>query len=289
MHALPDDKRAFIAELLDALRLVRGVVAVALGGSYARGTQHPGSDIDLGLYYCERDPFAIQDIRRLAADIATSSPVVTDFYEWGAWVNGGAWIPTRVGKVDFLYRNLDQVRRVIAEAQAGRVVLDFRQQPPFGFHNITYLAETHVAVPLHDPHNVLGPLKEQVASYPRALQQNIIGEYLWGVEFTLLFARDFAGRSDVYNTVGCLTRGLSYLTQVLYALNERYFVSDKGALEAVTHFSVQPQAYAARARQILARPGTNAEDLSLAVKSLEGLFRDVVALAGSRYRPKYAV
>jgi hypothetical protein len=37
-------------------------------------------------------------------------PVVTGTYEWGPWVNGGAWIQTSAGKVDFLYKNLDQVR-----------------------------------------------------------------------------------------------------------------------------------------------------------------------------------
>jgi hypothetical protein len=30
-------------------------------------------------------------------------PIVTNFYEWGPWVNGGAWIHSSVGKVNFLY------------------------------------------------------------------------------------------------------------------------------------------------------------------------------------------
>jgi Nucleotidyltransferase domain len=84
-RTVPDDKRPVLAEGLDGLCAVRGVNAVALGGSYARGTQHPGSDIDLGLYYSESQPFVIEDIRQ----VATSPAVVTDFYEWGAWVNGG--------------------------------------------------------------------------------------------------------------------------------------------------------------------------------------------------------
>ena len=40
------------------------------------------------------------------------SSIVTGMDEWGPWVNGGAWIQTPVGKVDFLYRNLDQVQAV---------------------------------------------------------------------------------------------------------------------------------------------------------------------------------
>jgi hypothetical protein len=44
---------------------------------------------------------------------------VTGFYEWVAWVNGGAWIETESSKVDILYRNLDQVRKTIRQAQQG--------------------------------------------------------------------------------------------------------------------------------------------------------------------------
>jgi hypothetical protein len=288
-RTVPDDKRAALAEVLDGVCAVRGVIAVALGGSYARGTQHPGSDIDLGLYYSESQPFVIEDIRQVAEQVATSPAVVTDFYEWGAWVNGGAWIPTRVGKVDFLYRNVDQVRRVIEDAHAGKVDLDFCRQPPYGFHGVTYLGETQVALPLYDPSNILIALKKAVASFPPALKHSIVREYLWGVEVTLLFAHDFATRADVYNTAGCLTRGLSYLTQVLFALNETYFIADKGAIEAIEAFPISPRTYADRVNQILARPGRTSVELARAVASFEALFHDVVGLAGGLYRPKYAV
>ena len=50
---------------------------------------------------------------------ARTPPVVTDFYEWGPWVNGGAWIHTTMGKVDFLYRNLEQGERTIQDAWQG--------------------------------------------------------------------------------------------------------------------------------------------------------------------------
>jgi len=158
LDEIPQDKRALLDDLIVALRDIPGVVAVALGGSYARGTQHAGSDVDLGLYYVEAEPFAIAAVRRVAERIAIRPPVVTDFYEWGPWVNGGAWIPTRAGKIDVLYRNVDQVQRVIDDARHGKIELHYNQQPPFGFHSVVYLAETDVTVPLHDPQDILGAL-----------------------------------------------------------------------------------------------------------------------------------
>ena len=76
---------------------------------------------------------------------------VTGFYEWGAWVNGGAWIHNPVCKVDFLYRNLDQVKRTIDDAKRGILHHDYAQQPAYGFYSVIYLAETQICLPLYDP------------------------------------------------------------------------------------------------------------------------------------------
>ena len=40
-----------VRHLADTLRDIPGVVAVALGGSRATGTEHDDSDWDFGLYY----------------------------------------------------------------------------------------------------------------------------------------------------------------------------------------------------------------------------------------------
>ena len=141
------------------------VAAIVLGGSYARGTHHANSDLDLGIYYSEAAPFAIEEIRQVATQFSAGTPpVVTDFYEWGPWVNGGAWIHTTVGKVDFLYRNLEQVERTIQDAWQGVYQHHYDQQPTFGFYSVIYLAETHVCVPLFDPQAALPPLKQRVSS-----------------------------------------------------------------------------------------------------------------------------
>jgi len=109
---LPEQKRLLLERLVDQLSKTTGVSAIVLGGSYASGTHHETSDIDIGLYYSEAKPFSIADIQRIAEDVSVNGmATVTGFYEWGAWVNGGAWIHTSQGKVDFLYRNLDQVQQ----------------------------------------------------------------------------------------------------------------------------------------------------------------------------------
>jgi hypothetical protein len=285
---LPEPKRLLLENLVAQLSAVDGVVAVVLGGSYASGNQRPDSDLDLGLYYSEARPFSIDAIRRIAEGAAeTGQATVTGFYEWGAWVNGGAWIHTPAGKVDFLYRNLDHLQRTIAEAQQGISRHDYDQQPTHGFQSVIYLAETQICQPLYDPQGVLAGLKRQVETYPPKLKAKIIADSLWSAEFTLLHANGFAGRGDIYNTVGCLTRAAANLTQALFALNETYFIRDKQVMEVIARFPLVPAGYVEQVNQILACPGGGAAELNRSVEAFWQAWSSVVALPGVEYAPRF--
>ena len=108
MKQLSPEQRELVSSLAKQLGASAGSGAVVLGGSHARGRAQPGSDIDLGLLYSEAAPFSIQSVRELAEDVNdTAGPVVTDFYGWGPWVNGGAWLTIGGQRVDFIYRSLD--------------------------------------------------------------------------------------------------------------------------------------------------------------------------------------
>lgn len=287
---IPEKKRSLLEPLVARLGQVQGVQAIVLGGSYARGTFHETSDLDLGLYYYESDPFSIDEIKRIAQDISTQDkPVVTGFYGWGPWVNGGAWIQTGAGKVDFIYRNLDQVERTIREAEQGIARHDYDQQPTYGFYSVIYLAETRICLPLHDPGGLIAGLKRQVETYPPKLKEKIIADSLWEADFSLLFARNFAAGADVYNTVGCLTRVASDLTQALFALNETYFISDKKVMAELALFPLLPEGYVDNITHILGHPGESSEELSQAVAELEGVWRSVVALVGGVYQPRFNI
>ena len=264
---------------------IEGVVAVSLGGSRALGYQRPDSDIDLGIYYRDASPFAIADIAALARSLNdTPDPVVTDFYRWGPWVNGGAWLTVKGRRLDFLYRSLDRIEQVIDGCRAGRIESDFYQQPPYGFHSYIYLGELSICQPLHDPGRALAALKERIRPYPKALQRAIINRFLWGCEFDLPQARTFAERGDVYSAAGCFTRVAAALVQVLYAANARYFVHYKGALGEIEAFPLEPAAFSARLTQVLACPGEDAKALLASADALHALLDETLDLCGRYYK-----
>lgn len=286
---MPADKTRLVEEIVAALVLVPRLEAVALGGSHARGTHTPHSDLDIGLYYREADPFAIAGIRAIAERFSVDgAPTVTDFYGWGPFVNGGAWISNPVCKIDFLYRNLDQLDRTIAAARSGEWQHSFDQHPPFGFRSVTTLGEIHCCRPLFDPKNVLGPLKAAVANFPPALKTRIIQDTLWCAEFTFTHARDFAKSGDVPNTVACMTRIYHYLVQALFALNEAYFMNDKRVMAEIESFARKPRNFGARVTSILAAAGAQPQSLQASLIALTTLFDETVALANGLYSPKFA-
>lgn len=283
------DKLEMLYAIVEALQSVPNVVAVVLGGSYASGFARPSSDIDIGIYYREASPFSMAEMRSVAERFCevASVPIVTGTYEWGPWVNGGAWIQTSVGKVDFLYRNLNQVQRVVEEGRQGIWLHDYDQQPPYGFRSVVYSGETLICIPLYDPEAEIARLKEFVAQYPRPLKERIVQESLWGAEFSLHFCRTFGDRADVYNTSGCMTRVAQFLVHALFALNEQYFVSDKYAPQLLEQFALRPPDFTHRLARALSNVGSTVAELRRSRELLRSLWLETVELTSGIYKPRF--
>jgi hypothetical protein len=282
---LPQEKETLLIALVEALSAIDGVRGVVLGGSHANGMAMADSDIDIGLYYAEAMPFDIKAISAVAEQFSDSgTPTVTGFYAWGPWVNGGAWINTPAGEVDFVYKNIDQVATTIAQAHEGIWVNDFEQQPPYGFSSVTFLAETLQCVVLYDPEGILKRLKQQVAEYPAKLRATVVQQSLWAAEFTLWQGSGFAGKADLYNACGCITRAVKSIVTALFALNSIYPLGDKRALAVLERAPVKPEALTARINQALTMSVTS---LPENLRQLQELHRETVGLAGSLYKPYF--
>jgi hypothetical protein len=220
----------------------------------------------------------------------TANPVVAGFFDWGAWINGGAWLTIRGQRVDFIYRSLEQSERVITEAEAGRYQFDYAQQPPFGFQSGTYLGDIAACMPLFDPESLLDVLKRRVANYPEALRRALVQDYLWAAEFGLTaFAHKYASRSDAYGTAACLTCAVNQLVIVLFALNRKYPVNDKTALLEVAEFERAPREFGSRVQKTLANLGGSEPELLAAIESVAQLIREIAELSDGLYKPRYTL
>ncbi|MGN6352497.1 MAG: nucleotidyltransferase domain-containing protein [Parafilimonas sp.] len=285
MVKLPGDKQKLLDKILNEIKLIDGVEAVVLGGSYALNMADDESDLDIGIYYSETSPFDIGKIKRLAEKYAQNEkPTVTGFYEWGPWVNGGAWINTANGKVDLLYKNIDQVRTTIGNAHKGIWENHFEQQPPYGFSSVIFLAETHYCIPLYDPNSDIEKLKESVKKYPLKLKQTVLNDSLWSAEFTIWQAEKFAAKNDVYNTIGCIVRAVKNIVTALFSINEIYPMGDKRAIDILERATIKPDNLNHKINAILCCEQDNMIHNVLLLKTI---FNEIVAVTKGAYNPFY--
>jgi len=144
-----------------------GVVAVALGGSLARGRGDTRSDVDLGIYYDPASSFSVEELRALATELDDRhAPELVGFGGWGPWINGGAWTRIQGTKLDLLYRDLRLVDRVLDDCAAGRTTCDYQPGHPHGFHSHMYAGEVHHGLALHDPDGALEERQARTSPYP---------------------------------------------------------------------------------------------------------------------------
>jgi predicted nucleotidyltransferase len=249
-----------------------GVVAVALGGSLARGRGDAHSDVDLGIYYDPARPFSVEDLRALVTELDDRhAPELVGFGEWGPWINGGAWTRMRGGKLDLLYRDLRLVDRVMDDCAAGRITCDYQPGHPHGFHNHSYAGEVHHGLALHDPDGALAERKARTSPYPPALGQAIVRRYLWEAGFAVQTAAGAARRGDLAYVSGCLFRAVACLVQVLFAVNGRWFVNEKGSVAEAAGLPRTPPGFAAGVEEALSGLRPDPAALGVALKRMAAL------------------
>lgn len=282
---IPQKKQALLEQIVSDLKAIHHVEAIVLGGSYSTGHATPTSDLDLGIYYHSAEPFSIDEIRSVAQKYAHDSvPTVTQLYEWGPWVNGGAWIKTAHSKVDFLYKNIDQIATTIENAHNGIWENHFEQQPPYGFSSVIFLAETHYCISLYDPKSIIVKLKQRVSQYPPKLKQAVIQQSLWSAEFTIWHAEQFIEKRDMYNIMGCMTRAVNNIVTTLFAMNELYPIGDKRAITILEQAAIHPQNFKENVETILSADSTTPEKN---IARLKALWTETVALTEGTYTPFY--
>ncbi|MFE9533399.1 DUF4037 domain-containing protein [Streptomyces sp. NPDC006691] len=262
---------ARIAAVAERLVEVPGVVAVALGGSRARGTHRVDSDWDLGLYY-RGDP-DVTALARLAEELTGVPVEVTGPGGWGPWVNGGAWLVIDGHAVDWILRDLDRVERVWSDCRRGRYEVATQPGHPLGFWSPAYPGEVALGRVLADPRGELTELRRAVRHYPEPLRAALVAAS-WEAEFSVVGARKAVGSGDALYVSLCLSRAFGILAQSLHAHHRRWLLNEKGSLASASALPAAPPEFAARVSAALSGLDAGAVDLAA------GLVGDVRAALG---------
>lgn len=242
---------------------VDGIVAVALGGSRARGTHRPDSDVDLGLYY--RGELDVEALRELARQVTGEPTEVTEPGGWGPWVNGGGWLTVDGLQVDWIYRDLDRVHRIWADCQEGRFEIGRQTGHPLGFYSHAYAGEVAFCQVLADRSGELTQLAEQTRSYPEALGEALV-DGIWEAEFLLHGARYGVKGGDPAYTAGCLFHSVGVMCQALHGRGRKWLINEKGMVASAGRLDRAPEGFAVRAQKLFSGNGSVDEAAELAAE-----------------------
>jgi len=269
--------------IVASIARVRGVEAIALGGSYSRGEVGPQSDLDIGVYY-EAGRLDIPALARCLKELDDGhrDDLLNPPGAWGPWINGGAWLTIDGAPVDILLRDLQRVEAVLQDCIEGKISIDYQPGHPFGFVNTIYAAETHYCQPLWQaearPLDRLKALLTSKGEYSPQMREALVRRFLWEAWFSLATGRKAAYKGDLNYAMGAVFRAVCAWVEVLFALNRRYKMNEKGALNGVGDFEIRPDNLEGNVRtiyQALAGGGTET-----AYRLLDGLQREMEELAG---------
>jgi hypothetical protein len=271
-----------LTRIIPRLAGVPGIVAVVLGGSRARGTAIATSDYDIGLYYGSDEPLDtayLLDVARSLVD-DSSAAAVTQVGGWGPRIVGGGWLSIGGRKVDLLYRGIEPVRAVISDCRAGQISMDYQPGHPHGFCSAIWMGEVALCQPLHDPQGLISELKALTSPYPDRLREALVKRFLGEALFSIENGEIAIARREQTHIAGCVYRALCCIGQVLFALNRRYLINEKGALAEADKFSCSVRSLLDRSGQVWAAIGRSEFAVALAdLRVLDGELRALAATA----------
>jgi hypothetical protein len=280
------DIEKLIETVVLEIKKVEGVSAIVLGGSRARGTHTPKSDIDLGIYY---RPLDLKTLNHVAAQLDDDHrpQILTPLGGWGPWINGGGWLAVNTIPVDFLYRDLTRVAGVVDSCQKGQVEIFYQPGHPHGFVSSMYMSEIAICKLLWESERQeVSTLKTQTTPYPVALRRALIDKFAWEIDFSLGIASKSVSRSDTVYAAGCCFRAAACMLQCLFALNEQYWLNEKGAVALAETFPFRPPDFRARMESVFTALAADSQAISTAIDILAGLSADTAQLVTGNLREK---
>ncbi len=270
------DINDIINKVIDSLKNIKGLEAIVLGGSRAKGNHSSDSDIDIGLYYDkETIDLSLLDKKAQELDQEHRENLLARPGEWGKWVDGGCWLIIDDLPVDFILRDVSRVKKAIQECREGVVTRHYQTGHPHAYFNAIYMGELAISKLLWSKNNEILKLKTIAEEYPQKLKKEIIHLFSFEAGFSHMLAEKNITRDDAYYVVAHIVRSISALNQVLFALNEKYCINEKKAVKMIETFNIHPDNYKNKVDTIFTFTGT---DLSGACDHLKGLINEVNGL-----------
>ena len=269
-HQVRPGIQAVIDECVQPLKaLAKGRCAVSIGGSHGKDIFDNRSDVDF----------------RMFCDEIVGAPGFRETEEWKIFARiVDRWRTQGVDIDNCWIRTVDQIETQLDDWLNGRVLSEERVWTLWGYHLLTDLANQMV---IDDPSGLIAGWQARLTPYPRALQQAIIEKHMGSLNYwrSDYHYRNKLKRGDVVFLAGISARLVHDMIQVLFAINETYYVGDGYNLNYVEQFAIKPIDFAERIRTILYPPQVE-NVLTAQYEKILRLIDEITLLAEQVHSPR---
>ncbi|MGC9349295.1 MAG: nucleotidyltransferase domain-containing protein [Anaerolineae bacterium] len=258
MSSYPPEIQPVVNDCLPLCKaLGEGRYAVSIGGSYGKGTFDRESDLDFRLF-CER--------RSATPEARAELQAAIDRWRERDVTIDGCWVRT----IDEIDREL--VRWMDGTAQPTPMVWTI-----WGYYLPTDIYNQAV---IEDPFGVVARWKTQLQTYPPKLKETLLEKHLGSMRYWRedYHYRHKVARRDPIFLSGLASRLVHDMAQVLFALNETYYVGDGNNLDFIRKFEHVPDGFGTRVEKAL-YPQTSDDRYEVQYQTLVELMDDVEELA----------
>ncbi len=224
-----------IGELIEEfLPIIRkwdmGKYAVSIGGSLGKGTWDNHSDVDFRLFH---------EKEHLNQDVWTQVFAAVERWKEKGITVDGIW-PRSIGEIN---SSLDRWLN-------GEILVQEMFWTVWGYQLLTDIRTQAV---IEDPYNVIAGWKQRLQLYPPKLKAALLNKHTESLRY---WRNDYhyqnkVKRGDAVFLAGISSRLVHDMMQVLFALNETYFVGDGQNIEFSRSFQHQPNNFVQRVKDVL--------------------------------------
>ena len=234
--------------------------AISVGGSHGKDTWDSQSDIDFRLF-TDQAPSWLDKRPDVWKDYFAA---IKRWQEAGVIIDG-VWCRT-IGEIDAALDGW-----LNGELKPVDLVWTI-----WGYH---VLPDIYHQSTIEDPYQIISGWKKRLSVYPARLKQAILEKNLNSLRY---WRSDYhyahkVTRGDCVFLAGMSSKLVHEIIQILFALNETYFVGDGSNLSFVEKFKIKPPEFAAKVQQILYPAAPNALENQYA--ALCSLIDETIALA----------
>lgn len=234
--------------------------AISVGGSIGKGTWDNRSDIDFRLFTDHKLIFPKE-----APELWVEYYAAIERWKQRGINIDGVW-PRTVGEID----------AAIDAWFSGDTKPIEKVWTIWGYYLLTDINNQFV---IEDPYQIIAAWKARLSVYPPEMKKAILDKYLASLRY---WHSDYhyahkVERGDVIFLAGMSSKLVHEIIQILFALNETYYVGDGANLTFVEKFKIAPVDFSARAQAILYPQGPDAYVHQYA--ALAALIDEVCSLA----------